>query len=452
MEFIGLIILKLLLLLIMLSCSAFFSGSESALFSLNRIQLQKLKEDQHPTYPIISSLLAKPRRLLVSILLGNEMVNVSASIITASIVFDIFSRYGLISKTESHLAAATAVSVGFLTPVILLVGEITPKTIAVKFSVRIATFVARPLYLFSQIIRPLRWAIRKISDGIINAIGGEHSFSSDIIHEEEFKTLMEMGEEEGVIDTKEKELIHRVFDLAETQVSQIMTPRTEIAALPVDVDRASAVIFIKEKSVSRIPIYRASLDDLVGVLYVRDLLSSKQFDRSKPESPIKELLRPPYYVPLTKRAGDLFREFQLKKIHMAIVVDEYGGTAGLITMEDILEELFGEIPDELDVPETKIVKLEEGKYLVNAKLYLDEFDREFGTNFQNEQSDTIAGFVLDLFGKLPLQGESISWADLTFTIHNIQKTKLKEILVERAFPAGESSGDEPGAPSETSQL
>jgi len=329
------IVIKIIAIFVLLCFSAFFSGSETALFSLGSIKLHQLKESKHPQAALVLELLEKPRRLLISILVGNEFINITASALAASLCISLLGNQG------KWLAVA------IMAPLILLFGEVLPKTIAVSKSEQFSLRVAQPLSIFATIIFPVRWIIRQVVDRITSLLGPHSKPDESIYHEEEFKELVEVGHKEGVLEKEEREMIHKILDFSDTLVSSIMILREHMFTLPYDLDRTSLIKEIKEQHFSRIPIYRQEKNNFIGVLYAKDLLAVNEAEVPS-GAPVEHILRPPYLVPQDKKIPDLLKEFQDKRIHLALVVNEHGSTVGLVTMEDLLEELFGEIYDEFD--------------------------------------------------------------------------------------------------------
>ncbi|UCD85985.1 MAG: HlyC/CorC family transporter [Deltaproteobacteria bacterium] len=320
---------KILLIGILLILSALFSGSETALFSLGRFKLHLLKEQGRAGK--IPELLAHPRRLLITILLGNDLINICASAVAASLVI---SLWGDPYKWLSIL---------IMVPLLLIFGEITPKTIAVNYSREFSLLVARPLSFFTRFVLPLRWLVEKIAGLFLNLFRRKEHPRDYMITEDEFRTLIDVGKEEGVLEETETELIHKVFGFGDTLVSEVTIPASRIFCLPYNLSRDKVLEEISKNRYSRVPVYKKSKDNIVGILYAKDLLTLGDGWDLKERENWQKLLRPPYFIPLGKTADRLFREFQEKRIHLAIVVNQSGKVAGLVTMEDLLEELFGEI-------------------------------------------------------------------------------------------------------------
>jgi putative hemolysin len=408
------VLVRLLLIGILLVCSAFFSGSEAALFSLNTVQVERLRERGDVVGRIIAALLQRPTNLIITFLVGNEIVNVALSVTATSFALILYGEGG-----EYIAIVATTI-------ILLLCGEVTPKSLAVRYPEQISRLIAWPIHAFASVIAPLRWGLRKLVDAVM----GEHAERPiSLITTEEFRTLVEISEDEGIIDQHERHLIQRVFEFAGHRVSQIMTPRTDIFALDVSEELATALPQVKDNRFSRVPVYEGTIDQIIGILYAKDLLPYSRHPEL--EVKLRDILHPVFFVPESKRIDDLLREFQRNKVHMAIVVDEYGGVSGLVTMEDALEELVGEIVDEFDIEEVLYQQIDPQTYVVSAKLPLDEFNAQLGVSIPQEDADTIGGHVFHLFGKLPKRGESVSAHGLSFTIEHIKGTRILEIRVRR---------------------
>ncbi len=362
----------------------------------------------------IAEMLRRPTNLIITFLVGNELVNVALSVSTTTLALVLYGDGG------------EYVAIALTTIILLLVGEIIPKSLAVRYPERASLVVVWPLQLFGYVITPLHWGLRKLVDAVMRE-WAERPIS--LVTEEEFKTLVDLSEDEGIIDQDERNLIQRVFEFGDQRVSQIMTPRTDIFALEVNEPLSTVLPKIKEARFSRIPVYEGSIDQIVGILYAKDLLPYSR----QPEAEIKlrDLLHAPFFVPESKRIDELLRAFQRNKVHVAIVVDEYGGVSGLVTMEDALEELVGEIADEFDTEEVLWRQVDANTFLVSARFPLDEFNEKLGVMIPTGDVDTIGGYVFHLFGKLPERGESIAAHGLTFTIEQIMGTRILEIRVRR---------------------
>ena len=422
---------NLILILLLLFLSGFFCISEGSLFSLGKHQLDRLRKEGTKSSKLIDKLLKDPYKLIITILFADEVVNVAYTSVIGLTVNSVL--------TTSSEQTIMLVSVAVASPSLLLLGEIGPKTLGVKYPRVIATAISYPLHMFHVLITPIRWVLMVLSIGFTRVLGGkvepEHSekFSA-----EEVRTLVGIGSEEGVITEIEKKLVGSLFKLENVPAHKIMTP--------VNLSRSQALYDIKKRGFSRTPVYKDSKDNIVGVLYAKDLLS---FDLSE-EKTIKKFLKPPYFIPRTKMAFDLLKEFQQQRIHIAIVVDEYGRFDGIVTMEDLLEELFGEIEDERRVVKTAEVRWQGESLFIPGSMKIDEFNDTYlftilryggienlgeeleGSILPSEEDhETVAGFVFDLFGRFPAQGDTISYGSIAFTVNKVSGKRITEIRIQR---------------------
>lgn len=325
---------------VLVGLSAFFSGTEVALFSLRRVDRETMQRSTRRSDRLVTALIAKPQRLIATVLIGNECVNVSVSTVMASLAPILFP-----GRSNLELALlATALAL----PALLFFGEITPKTIAMQISVGWARFASRPIWLFGILVTPLRWIVRAVASVILWPMGGlKPRGNAKDMSEAEFRTLVDAGSAEGHIDARERRMIHRVFEFGDKTVGQVMTGRNRIFALSYDLPMARLMREIAERGYSRVPIYQKSLDNVRGVLHAKDLVVQGT-GLSRPRI-LTELLHEVIYVPRNLSIKRLFQTFKTRKVHMALVVDEYGKLVGLITMDDVLAQLFGDIRDEREL-------------------------------------------------------------------------------------------------------
>lgn len=406
---IGIIILKFILLIVFLSLSAFFSASETALFSLDSIKLKRLTKAGGDT-SLIVKLLENPLRCLTAILAGNTLVNIAISAILTSVLIDLLGVRGV------------GVSIGVTTLILLTFGEVTPKTIAIHNNERIAYLFSGPLYVFNRIISPFLFLATRVCDAIISFFRFNLK-KEPTLTEEEFKTVMEIGQRHGVVAKNEKEMVVSILELSTTTAEEIMTPRTDIKAISCAWDRERALEAARKAQRSKLPVYKDSFDNILGVIYVRDLFLEVS-------RPFAELLKPVLFIPATKRIGDLIRDFYRQDLRMAIVVDEYGGTSGLITLEDILEEIFGEIHKEFGMQEKMIEAVAEKKYRISGKTPLDRFSEACRVTVTSRHYDTVAGYLLEAFGRLPAEGERLETPVGVFTVEKVAGRRIKSVLLE----------------------
>lgn len=430
---------NIILILLLLFLSGFFCIAEGSLFSLGRHQLDRLKKEGKKSSKLIEKLLKDPYKLIITILFADEVVNIAYTSVIGLTVSSL-----LINSSEQTIML---VSVAVASPSLLLLGEIGPKTLGVKYPRIIATAISYPLHFFHVLVTPIRWVLMALSIGFTRVLGGkiEHE-QSEKFSAEEVKTLVGIGSDEGVITEIEKKLVGSLFKLEDVPAHKIMTPSIDCFLLPVNLSRSNALYDIKKRGFSRTPVYKDNKDNIVGVLYAKDLLS---FDISE-EKTIKKFLKSPHFIPRTKMAFDLLKEFQQQRIHIALVVDEYGRFDGIVTMEDILEELFGEIEDERRVVKTADVRWQGESLIIPGSMKIDEFNNDYlfavlryggienlaqeleeSVLPSEEDHETVAGFVFDLFGRFPAQGDTVSFRRLAFTVNKVSGKRITEVRIQR---------------------
>lgn len=321
------------LLFILLCCSGFFSSSETILFSLSRVQIYKFRSSPSHAAQLVVNVLCEPRRWLATILLGNEFINVSISILGAAIVNHFFFY---------DVKIQTLIAVAFVTPIILFFGEIIPKNLAIRFSPQLAPKWVIPLSIFHRLVTPLRFILSSVADLFVKIFGGQPEKATPMIMEEEFRHLVDLGRKEGVIVEEEREMIHKVFEFSDKTAGDIMTPAGHIFALPVDHPYENTLSEIKATQFSRIPIFERSLENIVGILHVRDLFAFHRKREFGIEEDLRSILHTPLFVSPHKKLEELLRDFQRARVHLAIVKED-SEVKGLVTMDDVLEEIFGEM-------------------------------------------------------------------------------------------------------------
>ena len=403
-----LLILNLLLLILLLFLSSLYSGSETAYFSLSKVSLRKLTS-KYRSSKRIKRLLKDPHSLLITILIGNMIVNVYFSGIATQMLVPLLKGEGVI------------LSIIIVTFLLLIFGEITPKSVALKnpfkFSVFSSQFLLISFYLFS----PVRTLLKSLTDIFLRPVKKKTDVT---LTEDEFDALIEISEKEKVLDKKEREMIRSLLEFTETEVSQIMTPRIDIHAAPIDMEQSDFIQFLKKVKFSKIPIYEESLDKIIGVVYSKDVFLN-------PQKKFTEFIREPIFVPESMKIDELLKELYSKNERIAIVVDEYGGTAGLVTLEDILEEIFGEIYDEFEFPKVPIRKLKEEVYLVSGKTSIKEINQKLKLNLPEEEFDTIAGLILDILGRIPKTGEKVRYKNIEFEIEKATLKRIVSVIIKK---------------------
>jgi putative hemolysin len=415
--------LYILILGVLLTLSAFFSSVETAFFSLSQSLLAELKESQDIRARRVVRLLERPKELLITILTGNGLVNVGVAVVAAMMTVQICRRL------DFPLALGLAIEVVVVSGLVLIVGEITPKIVALKHARNWALWSALPIDFTRRLLKPLTIILNLLSGGVSRAFGVERQRLN--LSENEIKTLVEVSEERGALEQEEKEMIQGIFEFSETNVREIMVPRVDIISMPLTSTIQDVVRVIKEEGHSRLPIYYDNLDNIAGIIHVKDLLPYLENGEVKVD--LSRVLRQVHYVPEGKKIDDLLRLFQQEKFHMAIVVDEYGGTAGLVTLEDVLEEIVGEIQDEYDSEAPLYHHLDEQTLVADARISISELNEILGDQIIPEEEDyeTLGGFIFSQTGKLPRPKEELDYGNFRFVIEELSGKRIGKIRIEK---------------------
>jgi putative hemolysin len=410
------ILLSLLGLVVLLLLSAFFSGSETALFSLGKLRLRRMKQAGNLKAEIVAGMLVRPSRLLISILFGNMFVNILASSLATVLLVSLLAHRG---EFIAFICMSAA---------ILIFGEITPKFLAVQNPSHYSSIVASPLYLFSTAIAPLVRFLETITRSIISLLEMGRRSKAPAPTEEELLTVVELGHKEGIVDHVERQMIQRAFEFGNLSVEEVMTPRTEIFSLSIRTPPPKARALLKTRGFSRVPVYRKDPEDVVGIVYAKDLVV-EMF--SSPGTSLKRYLRAPYFVPESKRLGLLLREFQIKRIHIAMVIDEHGAISGLVTMEDLLEEIVGEIVDRKERPPAEYQILDRDTIVVIGSMELDDLNRIFRVKLAHPDYKTVAGYVLGQLGRVPAEGSSFDLNNLGFKVLKAEPNRIIALRIRK---------------------
>jgi putative hemolysin len=395
-----------------LAFSAFFAGSETALVALGRIDLQRMREKGDRRSAIIRGLKSHTARLLAVILIGQNLFMSAASASATTLATGWFGpRYGVL------------ISILFSTVTLFVFAEMTPKAIGAASPVAVARAVAVPLAWMMKLLSPFAEICVRLTNALLAVVGVSQARQG--LTEEDLKSVFNLGADEGVIHREETRLLHKVVEFGDKTVRDIMVPRTKIVALPETATFTALKTLLREQKLSRLPVYRGSIDNIVGILHAKDLFELSDADEKGFE--LAKYLDPPFLVPEFKRAEDLFREMRRRRTHMAIVVDEHGGTAGLVTIEDAIEELLGPIQDEYDEEHPGFVAAGERTYLLEGSLRLDDLEDQFGIRLPRDEAETIAGHLMLRFGRIPRTGERWKGRFADFVIEDATPTAVRRV-------------------------
>lgn len=422
-------VVRLSLQVFLFGCSAFFSGSETALFSLSRLDLQKLRRERHPKSEPLHALLDEPRRLIISILCGNELVNIAATINMAGILFALYGA-----------ERAGWINILVMFPLLLLFGEVTPKTIAVNNPVRISTsIVATPLTLWSRLITPLRRFIRLVAGGITTWIVGEERAPENILRIDEFRAVLEDVADEGVLDATERVLIDNLLEAGETEIVEIMTPRTRIDFL--DVDTPMLEIFEQFKTFQhpRVPICRGRADNFLGFLHAEDMLKLSMDGADMKAIRPEEIMHAPVVVPPTKNVDEMFDFFQANNARAAIVLNEFGGVEGLITMRDIIKFIFGEISENIS-SQAYYQEHDDNVYEVPGDMKLTDFNDLTNFGIEDPRMTTIGGVVFRHLDRLPFANDTVLVDGFAATVLAMEGHRVSSVRIAKIVDSPEAAG------------
>lgn len=403
--------LQIIILVVLIVLSAFFSMSETALTSISKIRLRTMIDENIKNAKLIQSVLEEPGKLLSAILIGNNLVNIGASSLATAIIVD---KYG-----SKGVGIATAV----LTIVILIFGEITPKTFATKNAEKISLFVIKAIKFCMIIFTPFIFILNMITGFILRLLGVKKDEKTPIITESELITMVNVSHEEGVLEIDEREMINNVVYFANSDAEDVMVPRTDIIAINVDATQEELTALFKEETCSRMPVYDETIDNIIGIISLKDLLF---VDKSK-DFNIRDYMREPFFTYESKCLKELFAEMRINRIPMAIILDEYGGTSGIVTLEDMLEEIVGDLADEYDEHDEEIKLVKDNEYIIEGATKIEDVNEILGTNFKSEDFDSIGGFIIETFGKFPDKGDSIKIDNVKFIIEEIEKNRIEKL-------------------------
>lgn len=411
------LLFETLILFMLMLLSAFFAGIESSFFSIDTLKLKRLAKKGNKTAKIVEKIRSNPKSLVITFLIGNELVNITASAVMSKIVIDKFGA--------EYLFIAVVV----MTILILTFGEITPKTVGSYYPERYAFITVRPFYLFYIAITPFRFIFMKFSEYILQKLGLELPIESHKLSVEDILSIITVGAEKNIFTYEEKEFIEATLQLHQTHVSEIMTPRRDIFALPVGLTILEALDKLKNTEFSRIPVYKENLDNIVGILYVKDIILAKL--EGKNDS-IDNYIKKCIFIPEFTNLLELLKRFEKERIHLAIVIDEHGTVVGLITLQDILEYIVGELPEENDNGDIYIKQIDNLTWEVSGKLDVETLQEEIGILLPEDYDfDTVAGFILYILQRLPEENEEIVYKNFKLKIKKMDRNRVIAVIIKK---------------------
>lgn len=424
---------ELALLAFLILLNAFFAASEVAIVTVGKARLKRLIEEEVKVARTVERLAEDSSRFLATMRVGVTLARFSAVATAVITLADPLQKW--IAQVPIEFIAQASLPLAVFSVVITLaffmlsLGELLPKTLALQRAEPIALAAAYPIDLFATIVSPVVKVLIAISSAAVHLFGSQPQGRIPFITEEEIKTMVDAGEETGIIEEDEKEMIYSIFELGETMAREVMVPRIDIVAVESKTPVQQALDLILEKGHSRIPVYEETIDNIIGLLYAKDLLG--QLRDGDATVALRDILRPAYFIPETKKADELLQDLQQRKVHIAIVVDEYGGTAGLVTIEDLVEEIVGEIQDEYDAEEPFIEVVSDDEFIFNARVDLDDVNKLMNVELPTERCDTLGGFIYSQLGKVPKVGDEILFDGIKIAVLSVVGRRIKKVKVTR---------------------
>lgn len=408
-------IIQFIVIIILLSLSSFFSSAETAFTTVNKIKIRSLVESGNKRAKKVEKIIGNSGKMLSAILIGNNVVNLSASTLTTSLVIKLWGNY------------ATGIATGIITLLVLIFGEISPKTLATHYSEKIALAYAPVIASLMYILTPVIFIVDNLAGMFLKLFGVDSTSVKHSITEAELRTFVDVSHEDGVIEQDEKEIIKNLFDFGDSKAKDVMIPRIDMTLIDVEADYLDVINTYKETKYSRFPVYSETPDNVVGILYIKDLITAPTGQAFK----LKNILRQPFFVYEQKNTSDLFKEMQKNSISIAIVIDEYGSSVGMITTEDLLEEIVGDIRDEYDQDEEEeFMQLAQDTYRIDASYKLDDINNEIGSNLQSDDNDSIGGYITEKLDRIPKAGERFAIDNFEFIIENATKARIDSVIMK----------------------
>jgi len=417
-------ILMSVVLIILLYLSSFFSSSETALTTVNKIKIKKLCDEGNKSALIVDKLLSNPSKMLSVILVGNNIVNISASSIATVFATTLCSRHNV----PDAASVGAGLSTGVLTFLVLIFGEITPKSKATINAEKIALKNAKYINGLSYILTPICFIVDSLANLLLRLLGVNMNVETALITEKELRAIVDVSHEEGVIESEERKMITNIVDFGDSVAKDIMVPQIDICYIDADATYEELMEAFNKDKFSRMPVYKDSKDNIIGIINLKDIFF---YQKDIENFNIEELIRKPHYTFEFKKTSELFVEMKKDSIPISIVLDEYGSTAGLITMEDLIEEIVGEIRDEYDYDEEDLIKsITDKKFIIDGSAKLEDINETLNLSLESDSYDSLAGHILFLLSHIPLEGEKLSHEGVTYTVKKLDKNRIEKVLVE----------------------
>ncbi|HSB35022.1 MAG TPA: hemolysin family protein [Nitrospirota bacterium] len=437
------LLFDIILIFSLIILNGFFAASEISLISLRKSRVRHLVKSGHRVARRVQKLQEEPERFLSTVQIGVTLIGTLAAAVGGVIAAERLKPFFLavpvpfIQKAAEPLAIA--IVAGLITYVTLIIGELVPKALAIRYSERIAFFMSAPIDFLSRALASILKVINLSTDCVLGALGFERGQEQTFISEDEVKYLIREGRKTGVFEPSEEDLIHSVFRFTDTVVKEVMVPRTEIVAVESDTDIDTILRTMNEQGFSRLPVYRETIDNIIGIVYLKDILTLHMENRPLR---LESVLQKPYVVPPNKNVSVLLKEMREKRIHLALVGDEYGGTDGLVTIEDLIEEIVGDIRDEQEKELKEIHEIAANRYVIDGRTDIGKVNEILGVQLPEDEFETIGGFVLGLFGRLPAEGDQIRYNNLLFTVLRLRKNRISRVRVLKYAPENEEPENE----------
>ena len=435
---------QLLFLALLILINAFFASAEMAIVSVNKNKIKVLAQEGKKKAKLLLKLYEEPNKFLSTIQVAITLAGFLSSAVAATSMSDdiavFLSKFGIPYETQVAVVLVTLV-LSFIT---LVFGELYPKRMALQYSERIALFCVKPIIFISKMSKPFVWLLSASVAFLLRVTGVKDTNIEEQYSEEEIRSLLEVGQETGLIKETGKEMITSIFEFDDKLAYEVMTPRTDVYMININDSLSDYVDELLEERFARVPVYEKDSDNIIGILYMKDFMIEAR-KHGFENVDIKSLLRKPYFVPESKNIDDLFRELQQSKVHIAILIDEYGGFSGIVTIEDLIEEVMGNIDDEYDDSEAKLEKLDENTYLIDGQYYIDDLNDELLLNLESEEHETIGGLIIDLLGEIPDEDETeeriVELENCTFKIESVKDRRIDKVKLHIA-PEPANPGNE----------